>query len=91
MKNLKPLGYNVCITKLNEDEDIVVQGGIFIPNKATENHKLIIGKIEGVGPLAEEEYGLKVGMNVYFDKWSTSGEKMNPTIVHAQNIVLIEE
>lgn len=90
MKNLTPLKYNVLVFKPDTSEDIVIQGGIYIPNKATENHKMVHGVIQEVGNLAESEYGFKVGMDVFFDKWSTASQQLNPTIVDCRNIILIE-
>lgn len=77
------------VIKLDEPEEMVKKGDIFIPHRAIENSKLASGEIISVGKKCK--LGMSEGQRVLFDKHAIN--KYSDTIgaLTEDNVILVEK
>ena len=62
-------------------------GGIMLPQEVFSNDRLAFGKIEEVGKKAFEEYGIKSGDYVVFDRLATAYQTEPVAVIKYVNII----
>lgn len=78
----------VAIRIIENCEDLKV-GNIWLPQTAEANNRLAFGVLENVGTTAAEEYGLKAGDYVMFDRLSTFAHTAPVAATRYNNVICL--
>jgi co-chaperonin GroES (HSP10) len=94
-ENCKAIADLVIIENIEQGDNSLCRGGIYIPSMAVEAEKIVKGKVISLGPEAKKE-GLNIGDIVLYDKHSihselsTGTEKVGETVItRVENVIAI--
>lgn len=78
----------VAVRIIDNQEELKV-GNIYLPSNARKNDRLGFGIIESVGEKATEEYGIKVGDYIMFDRLSTFAHTAPVALLRYNNVICL--
>jgi hypothetical protein len=84
---LRAYGIKVVLEKLEKNKEVVLPGGIIVPQESTDGFTLNKAKVLSIGSEVPAEEGLAVGDIVLYDKCSVFHDTHPIVVTNYENII----